>query len=296
MKMLSLILSLLLLLRTNSIAQNSDAQQSVQQVLDGSTKPFPEFARRLASITLPPLPSPGSKGSDEIMSDVRDILWKRMRALDLSSDASNKKELLDTLGALCKIRKWLLKHAAYTNIVFTSYIDSTVSMAVLSALSKGSISADEARKICMELTPRTSAIFVLDAVQPCAPNSEALTKFKQRIRSNEVVSLFDLANNLGHEKKELLDTRLPSLLSDVHPASLVQHAVEGVMISFAASGLIDYAGKGGNLNANMSVFEADFAKRTPELIGIIEPVSQTELSAAMYSALLENVREWKPKP
>ena len=60
-------------------------------------------------------------------------------------------------------------------------------------------------------------------------------------------------------------------MSGTRPASLMLHAAEASGTSHMATELIAYASKGGNLNADYVAFRADVPKRSPEIIGKLDP-------------------------
>ncbi len=296
MKVQLSIVCLITALCLQALGDDKQIAESARLLLhDAAAKPFPEFARITKATVLHELPPPGFEKSSVLMTSIRNLLWERISTLDLTVTESNKQEQLANLTALCELRAWLLKHSSYSNLVLAAFVDESVSIATLAALSQGIISADEAGGICSPLAPRIPAKLIYDIVRRYVPNSRSLEQFSRTPPQDRAGSLIDLAEELSNERNELLDTRPIMLMSSIRPASLMLYAAEASGTSHMATELVAYASKGGNLNADAVAFRADVSKRSPDIIGKVDPGSLVKLDAAMFAALMENVREWTSK-
>jgi len=278
-----------------TIGQGVDLNQTINVVLDARCKPFCDFTRIVTSTTLPPIPAPGDELAEKRFADLRELMWRRISGVNICINGNNKKETLEAIAELKKIRKWLLKNPDYTNLILSFYIDENVSLAVIAAVSSDCISSAEGRDINLELSQGALPASVLHVADRFSPNSSALGNYKHANNLNRPESLFELADLLSQESGELIDARPAVLLTHTYPASLIMYSSQAAGVAYMTRVLMDYAIKGGDLNGDEKSFRSDFPKRMPELAGTIEPFSHMKVQVGMYVALLENVRRRKSR-
>lgn len=273
-----------------------DAQTVVNpalvRILEASEKPFPDFVKTFIAAPLPALPLPSSDTSSPTLV-VSQLLWKRLASLDVVITKGNKTEALEALESMCALREGLLKRAAYTNLLFSSYVEETVSMSVLAALSDKLISVDEARQLMNQMKKAVALSEVVAVIEMVTPQSATVKKIKEA--KAESPSLLDVSNRLSNELHELVDTRLSKLIERERLASLVFFVAFTSTTNDFAKALIEYESKGGELNKNPGDLASDVKRLLPEVIGKTDRASGLEIDAAMIAGLMDNVRKWKAR-
>lgn len=272
-------------------AQDVVTAELARPILDASKKPFPALIKVVVEVPFPPLLLPKSGASSNAIATVSDLLWKRLTALALVVNETNKPEKLETMQAMCLLRDWLLKQDAYTNLLFASYVEHTVSMSILSALSDKFITVDEASQVMGRMKKSVTVSAILTAVERSAPNSTTLRQLKES--KDETITIRAVSWRLKQESHELLDTRLKKLIEKERLASLVEYVWFTSSANHLTSLLIEYVAKGGDMNLPYEQLMADVNRLVPEVVGKIDPASGLEIEAAMFGALMQVVREWK---
>ena len=270
-------------------------ETSLKEIMAVAEQPMEKFVATIIATNLPALPEPGSTTSAPGLTKVRDVIWKRISDFDFKRSGKAKEQWLVNFKALCRLRQWLNKTPAYSNLAISSRLDVTLSTAVIAELASAEIQISEAKQI-LEMLPRElTAGKIISVARQLAPESARLTSFQEKLSENKSTSLVELAVWISGERNELIDGRLNSLMAGVHLASMIDSFTEASGTIHLAQGLIAYAEKGGNLNAESSEFLKGFTHQMPEWVGKKDPVVLMKLDARMYEAVLENAREWTSK-
>lgn len=275
-------------------------RELVRSMLQASEKPFPEFVDTTIKVTVPYLPLPAAARHDQPLVEVSNLLWKRLRALDLDVNLSDKKDKIHMLHAMLVLREWLLTHDDYTSLLFAAYIDKNVSFAVIAALCDKVFTAEEAMPLLGGVTKSISKESILAFANRSGFDAAKQAATVRNVKRGEVkrdkvdlVNLHDIAEILSKELDELLDTRIEKLIEKERPASLILYSWHVLHVHYLASNLVEYAAKGGDLSLRREKLAEEFAKVLRGVVGQTVPATGVKIEAEMFSALTEDVREWK---
>lgn len=274
-------------------AENTTTTELVRPIIEASGKPLPDFVSAATAIEVPPLPLPKNTGAASPIEVVSAIVWKRLSTVDVVVTPANKAEKLEVLQSMGKLRAWLLKHDAYANLFFAAYIEESVSMSTLAALSDGNINVEEAKQLVASLAPNVTMDAMIAAVQRCAPQSSVLRQIKDAGAGK--AALLTISDRLAGELNEQVDTRITNLTEQERPASLAFYVALSSSTTRMAAILIDLAAKGGDLNLLEGKVAGEIKRLMPEVIGNIDPASGMKIEAAMFGGLMQNVRKWKSR-
>jgi hypothetical protein len=274
-------------------AENTTTTELLRPIIEASGKSFPDFVSATTAIEVPPLPLPKNTGAASPIDVVSAIVWKRLSTVDVVVTPANKAEKLEVLQSMGKLRAWLLKHDAYANLFFAAYIEESVSMSTLAALSDGNINVEEAKQLVASLAPNVTMDAMIAAVQRCAPQSSVLRQIKDAGAGK--AALLTISDRLAGELNEQVDTRITNLTEQERPASLAFYVALSSSTTRMAAILIDLAAKGGDLNLLEGKVAGEIKRLMPEVIGNVDPASGMKIEAAMFGGLMQNVRKWKSR-
>ena len=287
---------LLLIWMTSAIceaAENAVTNELVRPILEASGKSFPDFVSATTVVEIPPLPLPKIGGTSSPIDAVSALVWKQISTVDVAVGPAQKTEKLEVMKSMGKFRAWLLKDNAYANLFFAAFIEETVSMSTLAALSEGKITVEDARQLMAALAPPIASKALIEAMQRCVPQSTALSQIKEVEADN--VALLTISNRLANELEEEIDTRPAKLTEQERPASLAFHVALASSTTRMAAMLVELAGKGGDLNLIDGKVAEEIERLMPEVVGIVDPASGMKIEAAMFGGLMHNVRKWKSR-
>jgi len=274
-------------------AENTATTELVSPIMKASGKSFPDFVSAATAVEIPPLPLPKGGIAASPIDAVSTLVWKRLSTVDVVVNPANKPEKLEVMQSMGKLRAWLLKHDAYANLFFAAYIEETVSMSTLAALSDGKITVGEARRLVAALAPSVTLDAMLAAAQRCAPQSTVLRQIRDAGASS--AALLTISDRLAGEFNEQVDTRISNLTEQERPASLAFYVALSSSTTRMAAILIDLAAKGGDLNLLDGKVAGEIKRLMPDVIGNVDPASGMKIEAAMFGGLMQNVRKWKSR-
>lgn len=275
------------------IAGEADIRSATLPIFESASKPFPEFVEVVRGVVLSELPSPSDGQADETLIRVRDLIWQRVRGVDLTIAVANKVERLGDFGALCALRGWLLKHNAYSNVVLASHIELAVSGSVLAANARRVISVEEAKSIMDLMMPRSDAHGILAAVKKFAPGATPVLEYEKRLASGSG-SLDGLAGKLAKESGEVLIVHTDKLIKSLRPAPALYGMILSSGYHSIAEDLLEYASRGGDLAADYKGIDAGIKRLAPDLIGKLDPVLGAKRDIGTYQGVVEIIQTWDP--
>lgn len=273
-------------------AQDAPTPDQVAAILETSTKSFSEFVDVVVQVPLPPLTLPKSNGPMQPIDNVSSQIWKRVSGVDFDVTKENKRESLQTLKSLGILRDWLLLKDAYPNLLFATFIEREVAISTLDGLSKKVITVTEAEQVLAGLAKEPTAKSVLAMLERHTPESSTLIEIKAS--KNDTIAIRDLAWRLSKEEhRDPLDLSLSDMLENVQLSTLTQYIGNSSTISHFTKLLVKYTAKGGDINQPYEQLTADVERLMPEAIGMEDPGSGAKIEAAMFSALMETIRNRK---
>lgn len=273
-------------------AQNSPTPDQVATVLESTKKPFPDFVNVVVQVPLPPLTLPKPNGTMQPIETVSSQIWKRVVGVDFVITKENAAEVLQTLKSLGTLRDWLLLKDAYPNLVYATFIEREVAISTLGGLSERLITVAEAERVLAGVSKEPTVKSVLSILERHAPESSTLRDIKAS--NDDVIAISDLAWRLSKEEsRDPLDISLSDMLEKVQLSTLTQYIGNSSMICHFTRLLVKYTARGGDINQPYEQLKTDIEKLMPEVIGMEDPGSGAKIEAAMFSTLMETIRNQK---
>lgn len=290
--LLLIILSVLVFADVPIVSGQQPSENKILSILVAENKPFPVFVDELVHVDAMDLAMPNEVNPNQANLRITILLWVRIQAAKAKIVQDHKKERIETIFALGKLRKWLLERPTYCSLVMANFIEHSVCMSALGAVREGVIKSVDGALILSYLGLSVTDQAILNAISPGIVSSVSIEKFKAARSKGESRSIIDLAEALSKELHQE-ESAAPDKLMKVHlPAALVTYTAISSLTRLLTENLLKHGSNGGKLNILGSALAEEIENKVPGLIGIKEPLSGFLTESGMYSGLIMNVDKW----